>query len=334
MKKLFSSFFIIGLLTVASQARILTVSNVTGSIAMFTSVQLAIDSAKAGDTVFVHASATQYAGVTIKRRLVLLGEGGKPNYTGNRSFLGSITIDTLAGIPVSGTVVMGVEASGFLIATGIRGMIIKNCYITSTTNFGGSGHIIINNILSHVITLGTNITFSNNVIPNYNVTGGTNCIISNNIFLNVNQQSYPAFQNLNNCTIVNNIIIGTGKTISGGTGSSYSKNIQAGTDMPAGNFTGIQPTNLFSESSISASMSAAQYLTARWTLISASVGKTAGTDGKDIGLYGGSFPWPSNKVFNGDPGLPNIEMVVIQNAVIAPNGILKVDFKAKSAKTK
>jgi len=334
MKKLFVSLFILGLVGInATHARILTVSNVSGSIAMFTNVQLAIDSAKTGDTVFVHASPTSYGTATIKRRIVLLGEGGKPNYTGISTQLGTFTIDTLAGIPVSGTVVMGLELGNIQIKAGIKGILLKGCYITSTVSLLGSGHIIANNVLSYIVTLGNNITFSNNIITVYNVQGGTNCVISNNIFL-YNGSSYPAFQNLTNCTIVNNIILTTTAAISGGLGNSYSKNIQAGTDLPAGNFTGVQPTNVFSETSVKVDMAVAQFLTARWTQLSTSVGKNAGTDGKDIGLYGGTFPWPSNKVFNGDPGLPKVEVVVLQNAVVAPNGTLKIDFKAKSARAK
>ena len=264
MKKLQVFLFFGIFFTFNSQARIFTVSNVTGSVAMFTSAQQAVDSAKVGDTVFVHVSSTSYGSVSIKRKIVLLGEGGKPNYSGASSLFGGISIDTLSGVPVSGTIVLGIASGGLIIADKIKGVTIKNCYINSTTNLFGTGHIIVNNILTYpYVYLGSNITFSNNIVS-YSILAGTNCVIGNCIFIfdGVATIGSPTFSNLFNCTIVNNLIIHSGKTIGAGIGSSFSKNIQAATDLPAGNFTGKQPVNIFSESTISASMTAPQITTA------------------------------------------------------------------------
>jgi hypothetical protein len=132
-------------------ARILTVSNTPGQAAMYTEVQKAIDNAEVGDTVFVHASTTTYDAVSIKKRIVLLGEGGKPNYSGLKSSVGTITIDSIAQvpgdgtIPVSGTVVNGMHCSYLYINANIKGVVIKNCSLDGYLTMTGSGHIILNN---------------------------------------------------------------------------------------------------------------------------------------------------------------------------------------------
>ncbi|MEY3501385.1 MAG: hypothetical protein RL308_3058, partial [Bacteroidota bacterium] len=45
-------------------------------------------------------------------------------------------------------------------------------------------------------------------------------------------------------------------------------------------------------------------------------------------------PWPAGTFLNGDPGLPKVQSIEVQNAVLAPGAILKVNLKAKSASTK
>lgn len=334
MKKIILSICSTFIICYSLQARVLTVSNVPGSLAMFKDIQPAIDSAKVGDTVFVHASKDMYAlsgTVFIKKRIVLIGEGGKPNYTSLAAILyNQLQIDSLAGIPVSGVIINGLQfSSGVQITTQIKGVIIKNCNLANCT-FAGIGHTIVNNIIS-TVSLGTNCIFSNNITQNY-IGSGDNCVISNNIF--VNPDNSGGVRNMNACTVVNNIFLTSLNTISGGTGNSFSKNIQGGTDLPAGNFTNVQPANIFIESTVGASMTNAQVLTSSWKHKTTSVGKNAGTDGKEIGLYGGNFPWPSNKIFNGDPGLPKVEMLEVQNSVVEPNGTIKINFKAKSASKK
>jgi len=65
-----------------------------------------------------------------------------------------------------------------------------------------------------------------------------------------------------------------------------------------------------------------------------SPGKEAGTDGTDIGIYGGSYAFPSG----GDvpwqtsamPALPQILRMNILNTVLPENGTLQVQIEAKS----
>jgi len=300
---------------------------------MFSSIQVAVDSAKIGDTVFVHASTVNYTNTIVKKRIVLLGEGGKPNYSNLFAYIPSLSIDTLGGLQVSGLIVNGLKIGAFSIEPRIKGIIIRNCHVSSTSNLYGVGHTIINNIFSYFyVYLGTNSVFSNNIIT-FSISSGENCVISNNIFI-AGQLTSGSVRDINGCTVVNNIFISTDKAFGVGLGNSFNKNLQAGTDLPSDNLKSAFPINVFTESTITSSMTEEQYLTASWKQLSTSVGINAGTDGKDVGVYGGNFPWPSNKIFNGDPGLPKVELLEVQNAVVEPNGTIKFNFKAKSASAK
>lgn len=65
-------------MAMVAQAKILRVSNVSGSSAPYTSINTAIEVAKEGDTIMVEASPTQYDGIShiaINKRVVLLGPG-------------------------------------------------------------------------------------------------------------------------------------------------------------------------------------------------------------------------------------------------------------------
>ena len=66
-------------MTVAANARILRVSNVTGSSAPYTSIDAAHDAASAGDTIMVDGSSAKYGGTNgkydITKKLVIIGPG-------------------------------------------------------------------------------------------------------------------------------------------------------------------------------------------------------------------------------------------------------------------
>jgi hypothetical protein len=63
-----------------------------------------------------------------------------------------------------------------------------------------------------------------------------------------------------------------------------------------------------------------------------SPGKNAGTDGTDIGIYGGPFPWPDGGSAPWQtspvPAVPQITSLDTLNVVVPVNGTLSVDVKA------
>lgn len=62
-------------------------------------------------------------------------------------------------------------------------------------------------------------------------------------------------------------------------------------------------------------------------LKSTSPGHNAGTDGKDIGLYGGAG---AQNPLTGVPPIPLVTTMNINNVTVAPGGTLSVTIKAKS----
>ena len=330
---------LVSLISLCVEAKVFTVSNVTGASAMYTDVQPAVDAAALGDTVFVHASPNKYGGTyNVRKRIVLLGEG-----TG--SYLYQINIDSLAGQPASGLVIDGIQLDYMIVASNgpaqsIKGVIFTNCYVNQYATLNGPGYIIVKNIFAYYVNLGSNSIFSNNIVAYY-VANGSNNVIANNIFVKEYSNNYGNIRSVTNCSVTNNIFLILTPVISGGTNNTYSKNIQVGTDLPTGNFSGIQvsPSGalasvVFSETGITTGMDAGTLYRYYWSQLATSPAKNAGTDGKDLGIYGGSYPWATGKLFSGDPGLPKVTLVEVQNAVLAPGGTLKINIKAKSASTK
>ena len=66
-----------------------------------------------------------------------------------------------------------------------------------------------------------------------------------------------------------------------------------------------------------------------------SPGKNMGTDGTDIGLYGGIYSWPEGNltpyIYSPFPSVPQIIEMNIENSAVPIDGTINVNLKAKSA---
>lgn len=87
----------------SAQAKVWTVSNNAYSPGQYTNLQHAIDSASAGDSIYVEPSAFSYGGITIGKQLYLFGGGGSPyTYQYNfRTTVDNITIQNHTTFPVT-----------------------------------------------------------------------------------------------------------------------------------------------------------------------------------------------------------------------------------------
>jgi hypothetical protein len=75
----------------------------------------------------------------------------------------------------------------------------------------------------------------------------------------------------------------------------------------------------------------------KYKLKSSSPGKNAGTDGTDIGIYGGQYPWPASVLVDYihciPPTIPMMQELIIQNSSVPANGTLNFSVRAyKSSK--
>jgi hypothetical protein len=340
MKKLLFSL-VIAATAITANATVRTVNNGTVSAGQYTKVQDAVDVSKAGDTIYIHGSQTTYGDVTLNKRLVLMGAGH--NLTGTQynfiTTLGNIYLSqgNSTTLP-TGSTIKGIDFDNIYGSGGslpVNNITLERNYISSYVNILGTGWICRNNFTGGLtISNFKNTIVSNNVIGNYIYTSNQpSVIITNNIFLN---NFY--YSGVNYATITNNIFINPSYANFSGSQNTWNKNIVIYSDSanyktfpPAGN-TGVGNLNTVDEQfteTIPLDISLANATAQDWIVAATSLGFKYGTDGTDVGIYGGSYPMPNT---TGAPNIPQIISMDLQNSVIPQNGTLNIEFKARGQK--
>jgi hypothetical protein len=326
---LLSLVLFVGSISVFAATR--TVSNRPGDLAEFTSIQAAVDASANGDIILVTGSATSYGDVSVNKRLTIIGPGANPNFNGGAS--ASISTLTFGSSQASNSVLLGLDISTVSISVpdcdGVQLKRNRIAYVVNSSsdqsripqnwlveecNINGSG---IANYVNDLTTANWNIRnsyivgpinmngsiFSNNVF--YYFFGvdwliGRNHVITNSIFINI------TMGRLVDSSISNSIF-------------TINPNINLTINSSSGNFFETDP--LF------VSFSGNDLYNSDLSLQSGSVGINAGTDGTDIGLFGGR-----GFLVSGLPGIPQVESLVILNPTVPQNGTLniKVDGKANN----
>lgn len=340
MKKLLFSL-VLAATAFTANATVRTVNNGTVSAGQYTTVQAAVDVSKAGDTIYIHGSQISYGDVTLNKRLVLMGAGH--NLTGTQfnfpttlSYIylsrgNSTTLPT--GSTIKGISFGAIEGSGGSLA--VNNITLERNFIGSYANIWGTGWIFRNNFVGYIsINNFKNTIISNNVFTNYIFTSNQpSVIITNNIFLN---NFY--FQTVSYATVTNNIFLNPAFANFSGTQNTWNKNIMIYSDpanyktFPPANNTGVGNLNTVDEqftTTIPLDISLANAPKQDWILATTSIGFKYGTDGTDVGIYGGSYPMPN---MTGAPNIPQITSMDIQNSVIPQNGTLSIELKARGQK--
>lgn len=342
MKKLILS--VCGVLGVclASFATVRTVSNNTINAGQYSTVQAAVDASSAGDTVYVHGSPTSYGDVTLNKKIVLIGAGHQPtgtqyNLSTNLSYVylsqgNSTTLPT-------GSIIKGIFSNGIYGSGGslpVNNLVIERCYI-DYIDVRGNGWIMKNNFFTGLsINNNSNIIVSNNVIDYYvTASNKPSVVISNNVFLSayISSVSYS--------NITNNFFIEISQPVSSyftGSQNTYNKNIFIYADpmnyvnFPLSGNTGVGNLNTTANqfvSTIPLNVGVSASRTYDWHLLASSLGKNYGTDGSDVGIFGGSYPMPN---MSGVCTMPQMISMDLQNSVVPVNGTLDVQIKAKGQK--
>lgn len=325
-------------------ATIRTVSNNYNSPGMYTDIQPAINASANGDTIYIHASSTQYGNsYTINKQLTIFGAGynGKPYQFSNLNvyvyqiILGKNgTISTASGTKIEG---LKIEYFSVNVDTIFNVVLERNYFTTGiyTSNSGNLGansnwvisnnlfsgqliassrnNIIANNFINTITSEGANLFDNNIIMGNYGTTPfGTmvNTVFNNNIVYNYNATAV-ALINANQ------------------TGNTFSNNITVNftSQMPGANNTGLNnipntnPDYVLNFASWLGFDSIPSY---NWNLQPASPGHNAGTDGTDIGVYGGPFPFAN---LYGLTQLPQIPLMNIINSTVPLNGNLNVNVE-------
>jgi len=330
-----------------ASATIRTVSNNPLIPAQYADITSAITAAAAGDTILVAGSPTSYGDISISKKLILLGPGPNTNNTFKfRATTGTITF----GASASNSIVKGFIIFGFVyVNAGANYVLIERNYILQPAidryiGITGTNSIIRGNVISSPISIsasGINCVINNNIFTSgyTSVTGlNSTSIFSNNITFTSVSGSYANIQNnifiRNNTTV--NVAVETSCTfcnfqrnltynyppdpmlpsgsilaIPSGTGSTGSNNLN-NTDPLFVNPTKIK-TGIYDYSD-------------DCHLQVSSQGHNYGTDGTDLGVYGGNFSFQ----MLGETDIPQIYFMMLTNPVVPVNGTLNVDVKART----
>ena len=196
-------------MTMAANAKILRVSNISGSSAPYTTIEDAHNAASSGDTIMLDASpdyyGNAYSNYQITKKLVIIGPGywlvrnGIMAEGANRAHVNTLTIKT-AGVVVKGLCLNDIQIQaphvvvnrcilgGLTFGDEAENGVVTQCFITNSVN--GANYIQLTN---NIFTSTTSYTF----FLEFN-----NSIIAYNTFRNKNVQFA---RSINNCTIEHNL---------------------------------------------------------------------------------------------------------------------------------
>ncbi len=329
MKKL---LFLLGSAALApffGNATVKTVSNNPNSPGQYTSLVVAVDAALPGDTIYIQGSNASYGDLTLNKRLTLIGSGHNPQKQFPLvSTLGYLKLDSLSSISgSSGSRVIGLNIYSSSVGAVCHNVEFKRNAIASSFEVQGNNWLLENNIFGYNISMNnsSNVIIRNNMISYYiNTSNQPSVVISNNIFFSTNAN---AFSTVSNATVANNIFYG--KPPQGCSDCQFNKNISYGTSNNSFAYgSNISSGNLENQDPkfVVATVGSYNFNAAfDYRLTAGSPGKNAGTDGTDIGPFGGNFPIP----MGGEPRIPQVKSMNISNTVVPVNGTLNVNIKAK-----
>lgn len=347
------------ILAILVNAKVLTLSNDVHQPAMYKSLTDAYDAAQAGDTIYIYGSATSYGSIELKKKLTLIGSGFQnPNENLLKTTLGyikfSYTTNNYSEVTSSssGSIINGIYFGSIGLngtdLISIKDILIKSCrFGYSYLDKKNFSMTMINCIIDGIHggefnEIQSGLIIKNSIIT-YRISGiksnNYSIVLLNNTFLYIdsNGDNRGVLYDITGALISNNIFDGTGCYLS--VNDSYlSNNIYTLKDELNGFNTEKQnhgTNNLVNTDPQFVRMPKLAFdYNYNYRLKDTSPGKNAGTDGTDIGITGGLYPWPvledGMMDFRGRPSLPYIDSIKILNPIIPSNGTLNILLKAKS----
>lgn len=345
-------------------ANVFTVSNNINSPGQYTNPQLACDAAQAGDTILIHASPTMYGDINVIKKLTLIGEGTMPQQQFTiASSINTINLGTDGFTDASGSRIMGLNINNLNLGDnanstdaingvpiGVDSISVTRCRIDNMAVFNSFAILnleITNNIIRLCFWFGPssynhNVSIKNNIIDLLSLTGVNNLVKNNIISSSIG---------VSNSVVSDNIFYSASGLQFAGSYNMYSNNLfYSGTPVVPGDLTNSNNTlggNLFQQNPLfvlpkdfitvaSYSFNTTGSNFANFHLQTNSPGRNYGTDGTDIGIYGGSHPWV-DAVNTDSPfryyampnAVPFVTQMNIVNASVPVNGTLNVNFNAK-----
>jgi hypothetical protein len=345
MKSIFTLIFAIASVTFAN-ARVLTVSNNPVNPGQYNNFSAANTAAVAGDTVYLHGSPTSYGSIFFTKSLTVIGVGHNPNKQNVQlSNVDHVTFQSnMSNVTIQGLTLLDVgyyngstsydhyvnnvtfeycNITGYAnFQYNCTNWTFRNCYFSNSSSYNiigqssnsRSGLLIQNCIFNYGIyqlgTISNCLIVNNDFLSGYAITGTADGIVfSNNLIVGLFGFSGIS---ISNSTITNNVYYISGSTLS----------------MPTGSNNILQSNLLNTAPTFTSYVAGSVYTYAKNVrLTTGSVGKNAGTDGTDIGVYGGTSPFSNT----GEPALPVMRTMNISNIVTPVGSALNVNFTSSKA---
>ncbi|MEO0683610.1 MAG: hypothetical protein AAFY76_00835 [Cyanobacteria bacterium J06649_11] len=320
-----------------------------GNASFYTELDSAVFYAQAGDTVYIPGKIFSLsAELSISKQLFLIGVGHNPDSSTAYNSRTKINGDIRFLPNSSGSEIVGVYTNSISIGDlgqPLSNITIDRCNVEGITvgDPGSISHVIKTSIIRNSINGGdaTELMISNNIIDGSCVKISDQGIVQNNIFFDSGGGS--KFSNTYRSIIKNNIFIHDGPFATG-TPQIFTENIVRNnlswTPISfASNGTGNPGTHneIFGNESISGSGSDfvdSVFLNVNSIFLFSyskdyrvihPLAKNAGTDGTDLGIYGGTFPWKNGSV----PFNPHVQQKAIA-PVTDSLGRLPIQIKVRA----
>lgn len=285
-----------------------------GNVRFFTGINALVSAYSAsvsGDTIYLPGGSFN-AVSSIDKPVVIFGTGHYPDstqVTGKTYFNGNVVLKNNAdncyfeGIEFTGTVSFAYNES-------VNGVIFKQCKFNNLVSVEGdlanpSQNIsFIGNVFLRYLSLpnGMNALIANNIIKE-GVDASYGNLIQNNILLSrLPNGSYENFRGSNNLLSNNVFLLHGSYGMTNGSGNRYYNNLLAFSNPAYGtnattenNYTGITASAVFVNQSDNLFSYESDYHLATSSVY-------IGTDGTQVGIYGGVFPYKNGAV----PSNPHI----------------------------
>jgi hypothetical protein len=304
-----------------------------GNPAFYLALDSAIIHAQNGDTIYLSGGPFQIS-VPLAKRLILVGAGcdqDSSSATSRTYLVGDITF----GSGSNYSILTGVEVTGSVYsAQFVENVEIRRCHINGLRLYSScNGWIFSGNIMD-------------GFIGSYDDPGAGNCLFTNNLIQGQMGALYTYIPGFTNCVFRNNLFFANANGFS--YNSSYSPLVAQSSVIENNIFTGILiyaipnllkvglstlrnnifihdwscPAGCLCTNNISPNDLNDLFIEGSYHLQSSSPGINGGTDGTDIGIYGGLFPWKEGQI----PFNPHIQKKTISGTT-DPNGNLNVNIK-------
>lgn len=316
-----------------------------GQSTFYNTLPEAIQNAPADAKIYLPGGILNFTEIVVDKPISIIGAGHYPDSTtateptlliGSLKLINGADNFSIAGVRIAGNIVIG---DNYSTISNITNGEISRCWINGQVVFPGS----------ELGSSYSNIIIHENAIyhltPNLGLMEMNNILISNNIlgYLSTNQSSLRATINNNviatfpcfiwQSSFYNNIVfgsVGCGDNVfqnySSVRNNIFDSNVITSGDPTTifqNNLTGQLPESIFENYNSGFLVSITNYYLYDLHLKSTSPGKNYGTDGTDVGIYGGAFPWKEGSL----PYNPHIQFKNISSATNA-QGNLNVEIRA------